>query len=278
MAVNLDVIGKTLGPVPFKYNQDTAILYALGVGAGVDELDFIYEKNLKVLPTFAVAPLMEVIFVFVKESGFNLTSVLHGDQKIIVHKPIPTAGTLQTTGGCKEIRDMGDKGALAIVSYETRDENGELVFENIAGIWDRKAGNFGGDPGPKPEKIVPPEGVEPDFKVEFATSPDQAALYRLSGDKNPLHIDPEFAKMAGLDKPILHGLCTFGVAGRAIVNSVCGGDPARFKSLSARFTGMVWPGETLITEGWKAEEGKYIIRTQTGDGRMVLGNALAETA
>ena len=132
-------------------------------------------------------------------------------------------------------------------------EHGDLLFENVLAGWDRTAGNFGGDPGPKVEKLVPPSGVAPDFRVEYRTSPDQAALYRLSGDKNPLHIDPEFARLSGLERPILMGLCTYGFAGRAILHSICGSDPARFKSFSVRFTGMVLPGDSLITEGWKAE-------------------------
>ncbi len=128
------------------------------------------------------------------------------------------------------------------------------------------------------KKIGPPAGQEPDWRVEYQTSPNQAALYRLNGDKNPLHIDPEFAKESGLEKPILMGLCTYGFAGRAVLHRICGGDPARFKSLSVRFTGMVLPGDSLTTEGWKTDSGTYIIRCKTQDGRIVLDNAIAEVA
>ena len=147
-------------------------------------------------PTFAVAPLIGGIFHFIKVAGVNLKGLLHGEQKVILHQPIPTSGTFNTTGCCRSIYDKGEKGALFTVDFETRDQNGELLFTNILVGWDRTAGNFGGQPGPKAEKVVVPE-EEPFFQKEYKTSPDQAALYRLSGDKNPLHIDPEFAKLGG---------------------------------------------------------------------------------
>lgn len=278
MALNLNLVGKKSDPVAFTYTEDRLILYALGVGAGVDELDFVYEKNLKALPTFAVVPLMPLVFQFVKAANVNLKGLLHGDHKIVLHDTIPRNGTLHSTWKWLSVYDKGDRGALFSVHAESRNENGKLLFENILTGWDRTAGNFGGDPGPKNEKLVPPAGVAPDFRVEYQTSPNQAALYRLSGDKNPLHIDPEFARTAGLDKPILMGLCTYGFAGRAVLHTVCGSNPARFKSFSARFTGMVLPGDTLIIEGWKVSDGTSIVRCTTQDGRVVLDNAMAEVA
>ncbi|MBW1641402.1 MAG: MaoC family dehydratase N-terminal domain-containing protein [Deltaproteobacteria bacterium] len=276
MAINPEVVGKKIEGEPFAYDEDTVILYALGIGAGLDEINFIYEKDLKVFPTFAVIPFMPSLIPLATEANLNMFTVLHGEQKIILHKEIPTKGSLISTAVCSSVYDKGDKGAIVNMEIESRDENGELLFENKAVVFDRSGGNFGGDRGPKVEKVEPPEGKNPDFSVSYTTSPDQAALYRLSGDKNPLHIDPEFAKMGGFDKPILHGLCTYGHAGRAALHSVCDGGPARFKSFGVRFTGVVFPGETLITEGWKAETGKYIIQTKAQDGRVVLGNGLAE--
>lgn len=278
MAINTDIIGKEFKGEPFKYDQDTVILYALGIGAGRNDLDFVYEKALKVYPTFAVVPFFPTLIPLAMEANLNMFTVLHGEQKIILHKEIPVAGNLTSVGSCGSIYDKGDKGAVLNVDIKTLDDNGEIVFENKAVVMDRSGGNFGGDRGPKVEKIVPPEGKTPDFRVEQKTSEDQAALYRLSGDKNPLHIDPEFAKLGGFDVPILHGLCTYGFAGRAILESVCDNDPLKMKSFGVRFTGVVFPGETLITEGWKIEEGKYIIQTQTQDGRVVLGNGMAELA
>ena len=276
MSLNLDIIGKKLEAEPFTYDRDMVILYALGVGAGVDELDFIYEKNLKVLPTFAVVPFIPTFLsVFVPKAGLNLFKVLHGEQTIILHKPIAPAGTIHTSMVCESIYDKGDSGAVVNVHLESRDGDGEVVFENRAVIVDRGAGGFGGDRGPKTEKLVPPEGKEPDFAVEYAISKDQAALYRLSGDKNPLHIDPDFARKGGFERPILHGLCTYGYAGRAIVQAAGSGDPAKLRSFSARFMDVVYPGETLIVSGWKREAGKYFVQVAAGDGRIVLGNGVA---
>ena len=209
-------------------------------------------------------------------AGLNLPTVLHGEQRIVLHGPIPASGTILSSGIWSSVYDKGDKGAVVNLDIETRDDNKKVLFENRVVIVDRSAGNFGGERGPKADKFDPPEGINPDFRAEYVTSPDQAALYRLNGDKNPLHIDPEFAKLGGLDRPILHGLCTYGFAGRAILHTLCGSDPARFKSFSARFMGPVFPGDTLITEGWKKDEGVYIIQTKTGEGRIVLGNAVAE--
>lgn len=277
MSLNLDIVGKKLEVEPFTYNQDTAILYALGVGAGVDELDFVYEKNLKVLPTFAVVPFIpSFLSVFVPKAGLNLFKVLHGEQTIVLHRPIAPSGTINTSMVCESIYDKGDSGAIVNVHLESRDEEGQLVFENRAVIVDRGAGNFGGDRGPKTDKINPPEGKAPDFRMEYQTSKDQAAFYRLSGDKNPLHIDPGFTKKGGFDKPILHGLCSFGFAGRAILDSVCDGDPERLKSFSVRFMNVAFPGDTLITQGWQTDAHQYVIQATNQDGKIILGNAVAE--
>ena len=277
MALNLDLIGKKSDPVPFTYNQDTVILYALGIGAGVEEIDFVYEKNLRVFSTFAVIPYMPAIISLMTDAGLNLPTVLHGEQKLVLHRPIPTSGTLYSSSVWRSVYDKGDKGAILDLHFETQDGGGQLLFENTHVLVDRSAGNFGGERGAKSERLDPPEGKAPDFRVEHVTSPDQAALYRLSGDKNPLHVDGDFAKSGGFDRPILHGLCTYGFAGRAILHSLCGSDPARFRSFAVRFMGVVFPGDTLVTEGWKVDDqGTYIIRTSTQDGRVVLGNAKAE--
>lgn len=277
MSINMDVVGKKMEPIPFAYDEDRVILYALGIGAGVDELGFVYEKNLKVFPTFAVAPFMPALFNFIPKIKLNLQAVLHGEQKIVFHKTIPPSATIYTSTLCETIYDKGDKGAVVTVRFETCDENGEPIFENTAVIIDRSAGNFGGDSGPKSDHIAPPEGKEPDFHIEYGTSLNQGALYRLSGDKNPLHIEPEFAMKAGFDRPILHGLCSFGYAGRAVLHSVCGSDPSRLKAFSARFMNVVFPGDKLIVEGWKVRNGIYIIQVKNQNGKLVLGNALAET-
>jgi acyl dehydratase len=276
MAINPDVVGERTEALPYTYSEDDTILYALGLGAGVDQLDYVYEKNLKAFPTYAVIVPEPAMIVLGEKVKPNLAALLHGEQGLVVHKPIPPSGTFFTSGVCTSIYDKGDKGAVLNFDFESRDEKGELCFENRVVIVDRSAGNFGGDRGPKTERLDIPQGKDPDFRVEFVTSRDQAAIYRLSGDKNPIHIDPEFAKLAGFDKPILHGLCSYGIAGRAILEGICGNDPARFKSFSARLMNVVFAGETLITEGWELGDGSYVLQTRTPDGRVVLGNARAE--
>ncbi|MBU2550563.1 MAG: MaoC family dehydratase N-terminal domain-containing protein [Proteobacteria bacterium] len=279
MGLNLDLLGKKSDPVPYECNEDKLILYALGIGAGVEkELDFLYEKNLKVFPTFAVIPYFPAVGILMVNSGINMFATLHGEQHIKWFAPTPTRGTLLNTAVWTKVYDKGDSGAMLHMQVDTTDDKGNLIFQNNMVAVDRSAGNFGGDRGPKTAKLMPPEGKAPDFSVNYTTGPNQAALYRLSGDYNPLHIEPEFAAMGGFDRPILHGLCTLGYTGRAILHSVCGSDPARMKALSCRFTGVVFPGDTLTIEGWQLEPGKYTFQTKTQDGRVVLGNALAEVA
>ena len=278
MPINLNILNKVIGPVSFSYDRDTVILYALGIGAGVTTPDFIYEKNLKVFPTFAVVPFMPVFFsTFVPAAAINVPALLHGEHQILLHRPIPVKATVYSTMVCNAIHDKGDKGAVLGITMETRDEKNRLLFENRAKVMDRSGGNFSGDRGPKTPVTEPPKGKAPDFRVEDATSPNQAALYRLSGDKNPLHIDPDFAAEGGFARPILHGLCSFGFAARAILSSLGADDPARLKSFGARFVHVVHPGDTLITEGWKSEpRGACVIQTTNHDGKVILGNACAE--
>lgn len=277
MALNLDVIGKKTDPEPFTYDRDRVILYALGIGAGVEkELDFVYEKNLKVFPTFALIPETPKMFALYDELNYNPVAILHGEQEIILYQEIPPEGTLYLSVVVDSIYDKGNKGAHFILRTEAKDKRGELVYESIALIVDRSAGNFGGERGPKKELIFPPEGKDPDFQVAYKISPDQCALYRLSGDKHLVHIDPDVAKKAGMERPFFFGMGTMGYAGRAILHSVCDSDPARLKSFSVRFINVVYPGETLITSGWKVEDNKYTILTTNQNGKVVLSNALAE--
>jgi acyl dehydratase len=212
------------------------------------------------------------------DAKVNMYFAVHGEQKITLHGPIPTSGTFYSTAVLKSVYDKGDNGAVLNFEVSGTDEKGRPLFDNKFVCVDRSAGNFGGDRGPKFERLDPPEGREPDFKVAYATAPDQGALYRLSGDFNPLHIEPEFAAKGGFDRPILHGLCTYGFTGRAILHTVCGSDPCRLKSFSARFMGVVFPGDTLTIQGWKVDDGRYIVQTTTQDGRVVLGSSLAEIA
>jgi len=278
MAIKLDLVGKKSDPIPFAYHWKDVVLYALGVGAKVDELDFLYEgRGPKVLPTFAVVPSFNSMITVAGDLGANPMMILHGEQKIILHRAIPSSGKLMTTSEVKGIYDKG-KGALVVVEARTTDDKGEALFDNVFSIFVRGEGGFGGERGPEAVKADPPAGAAPDFEVVEATTREQALLYRLSGDVNPLHADPNMAKFGGFDRPILHGLCTYGHAGRAILRGACGGDPAKLRSFGARFAGVVFPGDTLTTRGWKVGDGKYVVTVTTQEGKVVLSNAIAEIA
>ncbi len=272
------VVGKQLAEQSFEYNERDLMLYALGAGCTTDELDFVYEKNLKVLPTFAVIPAFPVMMGIGQVVEINPVMVLHGEQRIDLRAPISTKGRLTTGGKISAVYDKGS-GAVIVVESETKDEKGTLLFANTSSIFVRGAGGFGGERGPSASnKNIPPE-KRPDHTVQYKTLPQQAAIYRLSGDRNPLHIDPEFAKMAGFNTPILHGLCTFGHVGRAILHSCCGGDPARFKSLEVRFAGVVYPGETIVTEIWRDSGNKVIVQAKAAErNEVVIANAAATVA
>jgi acyl dehydratase len=276
MALDLSVVGKKLKALTFEYTDRDVMLYALGVGAGTDELNFTYEKNLKVLPTFAVVPSFPALVGLVGVLEFNPAMLLHGEQRIELKKPIPPSGKLTTTPTISGIYDKGS-GALIVVDAETVDEKGEVLFLNTFGAFVRGEGGFGGDRGPGGGKIVPPDR-KPDAVVEMPTLPQQALIYRLSGDRNPLHADPDFAKMAGFDKPILHGLCTFGHVGRAILQAFCDGQPEGLKDFGVRFSGVVFPGDTIVTEMWKEDGGRVIVQAKTQRGDVVLSNAAATVA
>ena len=276
MAIKLDLVGKKSDPVSFSYTWKDAVLYALGVGAKASELDFLYEaRGPRVLPTFAVVPSFTSMLSVAGDLGANPMMILHGEQKIVLHRPIPSSGKLHTVSEVKGIYDKG-KGALVVVEARTSDEKNEPLFDNVFSIFVRGEGGFGGERGPETPKLDPPAGVAPDFEVAETTSAEQALLYRLSGDINPLHADPAMAKFAGFDRPILHGLCTYGFAGRAVLAQVCGGDPARLRSFGARFAGVVFPGDTLTTRGWKTGDGKFLVTVSTQDNRTVLTHGQVE--
>src|SRR5262249_22649286 len=278
MAIKLDLVGKKSDPIPFAYTWKDTVLYALGVGAKAEELDFLYEgRGPKVLPTFAVVPSFASMIAVAGNLGTNPMMILHGEQKVSLHRPMPPNARLSTVSEVKGIYDKG-KGALVVVEARTTDDQGAGVFDNVFSIFVRGEGGFGGERGPEAVKAEPPTATAPDFEVVEATTREQALLYRLSGDVNPLHADPNLAKLGGFDQPILHGLCTFGFARRAILKAACGGDPARLRSFGARFSGVVFPGDTLTTRGWSTGDGRYVVTVTTQDGKLVLSNAIAEVA
>ena len=273
--LDLDVIGKKFPEVTFKYDWKDVVLYALGVGAQIDELQFLYEnysEGLKVFPSFAC--IAGGAGLQLNRLGkIDFSHFVHGEQLIKLHKPFSSSDEII----CKtEVENIFDKGKAAVIHMKVSGYNKEMehVFDTKWVFFYLGAGGFGGESGPKTEPLNPPEGVKADFSITYKTNENQAALYRLNGDLNPLHIDPEFASRSGQFKgPILHGLCTYGFATRGIIYGVCNGKVERLKEFKARFTSEVYPGETLNTEGWKDNE-RYIIQVKT-ERAVVLGNAYA---
>ncbi len=270
-------LGATLPDSTGSWTRDDVILYHLGVGAGAratdpKELEYTYEKNLKVLPSFGVVPVFGSMGGFAGVPGMqiNFALVLHGEQDIEVHRPIPPEAKIRSSGRIAGLYDKG-KAALIVNEIDTRLESGERLFTNRFSIFARGEGGFGGDPGPKPGNEAPAR--KPDVVAESPTLPQQALLYRLSGDKNPLHADPEFAKLGGFDRPILHGLCSFGIVCKAVVDACLGGDTSKVARYQARFSGVVFPGETLVTSAW--QDGKTILISAATKERKtpVLSNA-----
>ena len=280
MAYDLSTVGSTTKAYPFAFDWKTLATYALGIGARRDELAFLYEHTsggMKVYPTFAVIPAQQPVFELLAQCNVNMAMVVHGGQRITVHRPIPDGGTLYTTGTVKGIYDMKKFGQVVLETSTTL--AGEPVFDTTWSIIVREGGSFGGPrPPPAPADPTVPKDRAPDWTVEETTSPEQALLYRISGDTNPLHADPVFAASVGFSQgPILHGLCTYGIVGRAIVAHAAGGDPARLRAYGAQFRKPVWPGDTLVTQGWNLPEGKVaIVATAKGRPDPVLTNAWAE--
>jgi acyl dehydratase len=273
--ISSEIVGIKIDTAPFEWTQKDVMLYALGVGAKPEgELDFVYEgKGPKVLPTYAVVPAFPAMASIIAKVQVNPAMILHGEQAITLHRPIPPNAKSETSG---TIVECWDKGKAAVVNVEatTSDADGP-IFTNRFGIFVRGAGGFGGEAGPSTkDKNQPPER-DPDHVWEDTTRPEQAAIYRLSGDLNPLHIDPDFAKMVGFEEPFIHGLCTFGFVGRGVLHTVCGDDPDRFIGLEARFADQVYPGDAIITKLWVVGDGEAVVQAETQKGNVVLSQAKA---
>ncbi|KAJ8652746.1 hypothetical protein O0I10_011628 [Lichtheimia ornata] len=269
-------------PHVFTYGEREVILYALGVGCKRTDLKFVYENDgdFSTLPSFGVIPsfsLMNDLPFGDILPNFNPMMLLHGEQYLELKKPIPTSGTLTSEARIVEITDKG-KGASVVLGVSSKDESGEVVFENQFTLFIRGSGDFGGpkkgaDRGAASAPNTPPNR-KPDTVIREKTSEDQAALYRLSGDYNPLHIDPQMSAIGGFDVPILHGLCSFGISAKHVLKAFGNNDPATFKSIKARFAKHVFPGETLETQMWK-EGGKVIFQTRVVERDEIAISAAA---
>jgi acyl dehydratase len=273
-------VGAELPESNFSWDEEDIILYNLAVGAGdpptdPQELRYAYEGDLVAIPTYGTIPPFGIMMSMAAVDGLdiNLSQILHGEQQLIVHREIPTSGRVDQRGKIAAIYDKG-KGALAVVEIvSVLEKTGEELFTNRASIYIRGEGGFGGDPGP-PSTGAPPDR-EPDHVVESKTLPQQALLYRMaSGDKNPLHADPGFAGFAGYERPILHGLCTYGIVAKAAVDSGFGGEPEKVGSYKARFSGHVFPGETLVSSIWEVDEGLIVTARSKERDTKVLSNGV----
>ena len=275
MTLNTQLIGTPRPALKHSYDWRDCVHYALSVGAKTPaELRFIYEHHgPDVLPTFAVVPSLPALSEVCEKLGADRKNILHGEQTVTLHRPIAAHGTITTQATVTGMYDKGT-GALVVVHASSRDEHNALVFDTVFSIFVRGAGGFGGDRGPGSSSQAPPNRA-PDFAWTESTSPEQAAHYRLCGDLNPLHICPDHARAAGFTAPILHGLCTYGHAGRAVLWSCCEGEPSRFKSLHARFSGVVFPGDTLTTRGWQVTDTQYAVTVCKQDGTVVLSHGVA---
>jgi acyl dehydratase len=268
MPIDLEkALGAELPASEGAWSADDVILYHLGIGAGLKSptdaktLEYTYEKNLKVLPSFGVVPVFGAVGGMAGVPGIeiNFALVLHGEQETILHRPIPVAAEIESRGRVAGIYDKG-KAALIVIETETSEKGGDKLFTNRFSIFARGEGGFGGESGPKAGNVAPDR--EPDAVVDSPTLPWQALLYRLSGDKNPLHADPEFAKLGGFDTPILHGLCSYGIVCKAVVDEALEGAVDRVAGYQARFAGVVFPGETIRTQMWR-EDGKIVVSAKT---------------
>jgi NAD(P)-dependent dehydrogenase (short-subunit alcohol dehydrogenase family)/acyl dehydratase/putative sterol carrier protein len=269
MALNFDAIGKPIGPLEKDYTWKDVILYALGVGAGFDELEYVYEDRLNVIPSFSIASIFDFLAEVGISSNCDLSGVLHGEQDLIFHNPIPTEGRISTSGTITHMFDKGEgRGALVVAEGDTFHSNGLKLFTNILTVFSRKDGGFGGQPGPS-EQVEFPDRA-PDFEDVSRPSADQPLIYRLSGDIFSLHVDPDFAKASGFQKPIMHGLCTHGYACRAAIKNLFPGEPERMKRFRVRFSKTLYPGEPIKTQIWKIDEGTAYFRVLNADNNEVV--------
>jgi acyl dehydratase len=282
MSLDHSLVGDQGEPHERSWTSKDALLYAIGVGAGLGDplrdLEFTTENSegieQKVLPTYGVllaqAPTARTI------GDFDRAMLVHAEQYVELHQPLPVAGTVRTSS---TVTAMYDKGSGALVESESvavDPATGEAMITIRSSTFIRGEGGFGGDRGTAAPWQLPDRA--PDHKVVELTRPEQALLYRLSGDRNPLHADPRFAARGGFSRPILHGLCTYGFTGRVLLHELCGSDPARFKSMSGRFSAPVLPGESLVVSIWSSDDGSAMFQSAKEDGTVVIDRGRVQFA
>jgi acyl dehydratase len=279
-------VAAALGAEPsvreLSWTVDDVLLYHLSLGAGAyrtgpAELRWTYERDLQVLPTFALVAgersqgVQAGRAMSLPGIDVDLRRILHAGQAITLHAPIPTSGTVRATSRIAHVWDKG-KAAVIVLENAITDLDGAALWTTTSQIWARGEGGFGGEPGPETSWAAPER--EPDTVLDSPTSVQTAMLYRLNGDRNPLHIDPEFARAAGLDAPILHGLASYGIVCKAIVDELLDGDASRVSAYAVRFAGMLTPGQTIRTRVWRDGD---VLRLQAScperDGAPVLTHA-----
>jgi acyl dehydratase len=279
MPINPDAVGSKSEPVEASWTSKDALLYAVGIGAGHEDLPFTTENSNEteqvVYPTFPVVIGWGRGSAMGKIGTFNPAMLVHGQQAVTLHRPIPVEGTVTLTS---EIVGIYDKGSAAVVVSETvAMMDGAPLYTNVGSSFMRGEGGWGGNRGPSGPKNIPPERAA-DHEITYVTARDQAFVYRLSGDRNPLHTDPAFAALGGFDTPILHGLCSYGFTGRALLCTLCGNDPARFLHVEGRFASPVIPGEALTVRMWSVADGEAVFTTSAtpagGDERVVIDQGL----
>ena len=274
MPLDHSLVGVPSEPQERSWTSKDALLYAVGVGAGLgdplQDLEFTTENSegvrQQVLPTYAV--LVAQARTSRGLGDFDRAMLVHAEQSFELHRPLPVEGTVRTVATVTGIYDKGSGALVASENVAVDAATGAKLVTSRSGAFIRGEGGFGGERGPSDRWLRPER--PPDHQVVQPTRPEQALLYRLSGDRNPLHADPKFAARGGFSRPILHGLCTYGFTGRALLHTLCGSDPARFGSMSGRFSRPVLPGDTLVVSIWREDGDSALFQTATEDGTVVI--------
>ena len=283
MPLNPVAVGAVGDVRTMSWNSKDALLYAVGIGAGQNDLPFTTENTKDVqqvvFPTFAVVAGSGTTSpgksAMAEIGTFNWALLVHGSQAITLHRPIPVEAEATVQDKVVAMYDKG-KAAVVVTEAETKLKTGELLWTTRSSVFIRGEGGWDGDRGPSGPQNEPPAKA-PDHEVTLQTSPDQAFVYRLSGDRNPLHTDPSFAAIGGFDRPILHGLCSYGFTGRALLGALCNNDVTKFKHIEGRFSSPVMPGDALTIRMWNIGAGETVFTTSVGD-RVVIDQGLVRHA